>query len=73
MPEFTWQMDSLMAATDMVALDQIGWTLIEEQRKNAGLESLKQAGREPSYIATAADSRHRLGTNQSERIEVVKA
>lgn len=42
-------------ATDPVAMDTIGWKVIEEERKSRGLKSLKDAGREPRYIGTAAD------------------
>jgi len=73
MPQWTWQMDSLIAATDMVALDRIGWDIIEQKRKEKGIESLKEAGREPTYIATAADESHKLGTDDLERIEIVHA
>jgi len=72
MPQWTWRMDSLVAATDMVALDQIAWQIIEEKRKEAGLMSLKEAGREPSYIATAADPDHRLGNNDPKKIELIQ-
>ncbi|NOY59525.1 MAG: hypothetical protein GXO75_11450, partial [Calditrichaeota bacterium] len=71
-PQWTWQMDSVIAATDMVAMDYTCWQIIEKKRKKAGLESLKEAGREPTYIATAADSQHRLGTDDPAKIEVVK-
>jgi uncharacterized protein (DUF362 family) len=71
MPQWTWKMDSLLVAQDMVALDFISWQIIEEQRRKAGLESLKTKGREPVYIATAADSSHGLGTNDPKKIEVV--
>lgn len=72
MPQWCWNMDSLVAATDIVALDQVCWDLVEAKRKQAGLPSLKQAGREPVYIATAADRNHLLGTNKSEKIECVR-
>ncbi len=42
-------------ATDAVAMDTIGWKVIEDERKSRGLPSLKDAGREPRYIRTAAD------------------
>ncbi|MCC6522287.1 MAG: DUF362 domain-containing protein [Polyangiaceae bacterium] len=46
---------SVYAATDPVALDVIGWELIERLRKDNGLPTLAAAGREPTYIRTAAD------------------
>jgi uncharacterized protein (DUF362 family) len=42
-------------ATDAVAMDTIGWKVIEEARKQNGMKTLTAAGREPTYIAKAAD------------------
>jgi len=72
MPQWSWNMDSLIAAVDMVALDQICWDIIENKRKAEGFPSLKEANREPVYIATAADNNHRLGTNNRDKIELVR-
>jgi hypothetical protein len=36
-------------------MDTIGTKIVEEQRAAHGLPTLKQAGREPRFIATAAD------------------
>lgn len=47
--------EALYASTDPVALDVLGWAIVEEHRKNNGLPSLKEAGREPTYIKTAAE------------------
>jgi hypothetical protein len=46
---------AVYVSTDPVALDTIGWNVIEEARKANGLKTLKAAGREPGYIALAAD------------------
>jgi hypothetical protein len=35
------------------------------------LKSLAEMKRAPTYIATAADAQHKLGTNDPSRIEVV--
>ncbi|MBN1480941.1 DUF362 domain-containing protein [candidate division KSB1 bacterium] len=72
MPNWSWPMNSLLVATDMVAMDQIAWDIIEQKRAENGLPSLEKAGRKPSYIATAADATHRLGTNDRKHIEVVR-
>jgi uncharacterized protein (DUF362 family) len=72
MPQWTWQMDSLLLAQDMVALDHSGWQIVEQQRKKAGLPNLKACGREPTYIATAANAAHGLGTNDPAKIELLK-
>ncbi|MFH1279805.1 MAG: DUF362 domain-containing protein [Candidatus Eisenbacteria bacterium] len=73
MPSWAWPFGGLIAGTDPVALDTVAWGIIEEERARLGLPTLAEAGREPVYIATAADDRHRLGTNDPERIERVEA
>jgi hypothetical protein len=42
-------------ATDPVAMDTMGWKIIDDERKAHGLKSLKDVGREPKYIRSAAD------------------
>jgi uncharacterized protein (DUF362 family) len=46
---------AIYASTDPVATDTIGWNVIDRARKDHGMKSLAQAGREPKYIATAAE------------------
>jgi len=70
-PQYTWDYNGLLVSTDPVAIDQIGATIIEEKREEAGLPSLAQVGRPPNYIAIAADAEHKLGTNDPEKIELV--
>jgi uncharacterized protein (DUF362 family) len=71
MPQWTWPFNGLLVARDPVALDTVGWRIIEEKRAEKGMKSLKAAGREPKYIATAAGAAHRLGTNDPNRIRRV--
>jgi uncharacterized protein (DUF362 family) len=47
--------DSIYAATDPVAIDVLGWKAVERLRKENGLPTLKAAGREPTYLRTAAE------------------
>jgi uncharacterized protein (DUF362 family) len=72
MPHWQWPCNSLLVARDPVALDYTGWQIIERKRAEKGLKSLKEMKREPVYIATAADARHRLGTNDPRLIQVVE-
>jgi uncharacterized protein (DUF362 family) len=58
--------DSVYVSTDPVALDVIGWELVEKLRKDNGLPTLQQAGREPSYIRVAGD----LGLGVFERASI---
>lgn len=73
MPQWTWPFNGLLVAQDPVALDTVGWRIIEEKRAQERLPSLRQAGRAPNYIATAADPAHRLGVDDPRRIERVEA
>lgn len=46
---------AVFATTDPVAMDTIGWKVVDDARKDNGMKSLAQVGREPKYIAKAAD------------------
>jgi uncharacterized protein (DUF362 family) len=66
----TWAKDygGLLLSEDPVALDRYGWEMIEEMRREKGLPSLQEAGREPTYIHTAAQLG--LGTDDLDKIDV---
>jgi uncharacterized protein (DUF362 family) len=66
-----WALDycGLLLSRDPVAIDRIGAKLIEDTRKEKGLPSLKEAGREPVHIASAA--KRNLGISDLESIELV--
>lgn len=69
MPQWIWAFNGLLVARDPVALDTVGWDIIERKRAEKGVPALKAARREPRYIATAA--RHGIGSNTNiERLEV---
>lgn len=72
MPHWSWPFNGLLVSGDPVALDYTGWQIIERQRAEKGLPSLKAAKREPAYIARAADAQHALGTNDPALIERVE-
>lgn len=72
MPQWTWPYNGVILSRDPVALDHIGWQIIERKRAEKGMKSLKESKREPTYIATAADSQHRLGTNDPRQIDLVE-
>jgi uncharacterized protein (DUF362 family) len=71
MPHWTWPYNGLLIGTDPVALDYQGWQIIETERLKRKIKSLKEAGREPTYISTAADAKHRLGTNDPKLMDIV--
>jgi uncharacterized protein (DUF362 family) len=72
MPQWGWAYDGLIVSRDPVALDYTGWQIIERKRAEKGHKPLKDAGRQPSYIATAADAAHRIGTDDPARIQRVE-
>ncbi|MFH1754764.1 MAG: DUF362 domain-containing protein [Candidatus Latescibacterota bacterium] len=72
LPHWTWSYDGLIVSRDPVALDQTGWRLIERKRAEEGMQSLAQLNRQPSYIHTAADAKHRLGTDDPTMMDVVE-
>jgi hypothetical protein len=43
--QFVWAHRSLFFATDPVAVDQVGWEIIDVRRKQSGLPPVAQAGR----------------------------
>jgi uncharacterized protein (DUF362 family) len=47
--------EALYASTDPVALDYIGWQIVEEERAKFKLKTLAEDGRTPAYIKAAAD------------------
>ena len=72
MPQWTWPYNGLLLSLDPVALDYVGWQILEQKRAEKGMKSLQALGRAPNYIATAADAQHRLGTNDPRQMEQVE-
>jgi uncharacterized protein (DUF362 family) len=54
-PERRVPHESVYVSTDPVAMDTIGWGVVEKWRKDKGLPTLDKAGREPSYIRVASE------------------
>ena len=70
-PQWIWDYSSILVGKDPVALDYVGWHIIEDKRKERGLKSLKDVGREPSYIKTAGDSNHQIGIADPDKIDLI--
>jgi len=54
-PQYVGPHESVYVSTDPVAVDSVGWGEVERARSAYGLKSLRDEGREPAYIAAAAD------------------
>ncbi len=64
------KMNSLLIATDPVALDRVGVEIIEKHRAQAGLAPLGDSGREPRWLDTATTVG--LGEGRLNRIQVIQ-
>jgi uncharacterized protein (DUF362 family) len=71
-PEYAWNEDGLMVGEDRVAIDTISAQIIERKRAEKGLQTLEQKGTPLTYLATAADAQHKLGTNDPARIALIE-
>jgi uncharacterized protein (DUF362 family) len=69
-PRWAEKFRGLVFSLDPVAADRVGWALVERLRAAKGLPSLKEEGREPAYLATAA--KMGLGRAELGEIEVVE-
>jgi len=69
-PQYTQRPGMILASCDPVALDYVGWQKIEELRKAHERKPLAEVGREPKFIALAAQKG--LGTNDPAKIKVVR-
>jgi uncharacterized Fe-S center protein len=54
-PQYVVPHEAVYVTTDPVAMDAIGWDLVEAERAKFGLKSLTDEGRPPAYIQAAAD------------------
>jgi len=71
-PKYCENFNSIIISEDPVAIDYYLLKLIEEKRRVNSLKSLKEVGRYPHYIFTAADSDHNLGFASDDKINFVK-
>lgn len=62
--------ETVFVCTDPVAMDAIGWQIIDKMREEKGLPTLEKAKRKPTYIHRAQDLG--LGIADMDRIRVKK-
>jgi uncharacterized protein (DUF362 family) len=66
-PQWSWTRNSLLMGVDAVALDRIGWEIIEQKREEMDKPPLADIGRKPQYILTAGEKK--LGISDLNKIE----
>jgi len=69
-PHWAADYGAILLGNDPVAIDALGYRIIEDMRKTAGLETLKGTRREPIYINRALE--YGLGEAKTEKIDFVK-
>lgn len=67
---YAWDYNAVLASTDPVAIDTVGWQIVEERRKELGLPPLAQVGRPVRYLQTAAQIG--IGTNDPNKIRLIR-
>ncbi len=65
-PQYRFPYESVFASTDPVAMDTIGWEIVEEFRAKNRLKTLTAEGRAPAYIKAGAD----LGLGIADRAQI---
>ncbi|MDB4946614.1 MAG: hypothetical protein JWP97_6148 [Labilithrix sp.] len=65
-PEAVKPHEAVYVTTDPVAMDTVGWEIVEKLRADLHLKTLTEAGREPAYIKAAAD----LGLGVGDRAKI---
>jgi len=71
-PEHLWHPNALVVGHDPVAIDYTGWKMVERKRAEMGLPTLESTGRPTTFLVTAADAKHNLGTNDPRRIRLME-
>jgi uncharacterized protein (DUF362 family) len=69
-PQYRKIHEAVYASTDPVALDTIGWEIVEKTRAEMKLRTLTDEGRPPAYIQAAADLG--LGINDRAKIQLTE-
>lgn len=69
-PRYCEKFNSIILSFDPVAIDYVGWRIIEDMRKKKGIKSLAEEGREPKWIYTAFKSN--LGVSEPSQIKIIE-
>jgi uncharacterized protein (DUF362 family) len=71
-PQWAENFGAILVGDDPVAVDFVGYQIIDKLRDQYKLPTLEKAGRKPKYIFTAADEKHNVGKAKPEEIDLVE-
>jgi uncharacterized protein (DUF362 family) len=71
-PQWAENFGAILVGDDPVAVDFVGYQMIDKIRAKHNLPTLEKAGRKPKHIFTSADAEHNLGRARSEQIDLVE-
>ena len=71
-PQWAENYGGIIVGDDPVAVDFVGYQIIDRISRKHGLPDLEKAGRKPKHIFTAADQEHNLGKASSDEIDLVE-
>ncbi len=69
-PAYAWNFNGVVVGTDPVAVDRVVCEILDRRRREKGLKSLREAGRWPSYLLTAA--KYGLGEADLSKINILE-
>jgi uncharacterized protein (DUF362 family) len=71
-PQWAEHFGGIVVSDDPVAVDFVGYQIIDRIRAKHKLPGLEKAGRKPKHIFSAADQKHNLGRAKSEQIDLIE-
>ncbi|MFQ6002191.1 MAG: DUF362 domain-containing protein [Candidatus Zixiibacteriota bacterium] len=71
-PQWAENFGGIIVGDDPVAVDFVGYQIIDKIRAKHKLPTLEKAGRKPKHIFSAADQKHNLGKAKLEQIDLVE-
>ena len=71
-PQWAEHFGGVIVSDDPVAVDFVGYQIIDKIRTKHKLPSLEKAGRKPKHVFTSADGKHNLGKAKLEQIDLVE-
>jgi uncharacterized protein (DUF362 family) len=71
-PQWAENFGGIIVGDDPVAVDFVGYQIIDKIRTKRGLPTLEKAGRKPKHIFTSADKDHQIGKASLDEIDLVE-